>query len=394
MSGSWLQNSSVIYHVLIDRFAGYDEHVDDMKVEWVGGNLSAIIDKLDYLCDLGVNALLLSPFFSAKSYHGYDVVDFHSVDPHFGKPDDLKNLVDACHQKNLRVIADFVPNHCSVEHPFFVDAAKKPSSKYREWFYFTDWPNEYLTFFGFRNLPKFNLDNPEARDYVLSVARYWIEQFNLDGYRLDHAPGASNSFWKALRGVVKKAKSDAVLVGEVAIDEIDHRLLNTIMMDSVRKLYDAGKKVPESVLKGAVKEYVDIFDGCLNFEFSLSIERFLRGELTKNQALKVAKDYEDKLPDSFALPVFLDNHDRNRILYATGQSEERLKEVARMQFSMRQPKIIYYGTEVGMTHEKEVTINTGVEGSDLPARLKMQWDPKQQNQKLLEFYRQLIADNS
>ena len=118
MGAEWFKNA-IIYHILIDRFAGVTNPERWEQPEFIGGNLRGIINKLDYLTDLGINAIWLSPFCQTNDYHGYHVTDFHKVEPRFGTLDDLKELIDKAHQSGIKIIADFVPNHCSRHHRFF-----------------------------------------------------------------------------------------------------------------------------------------------------------------------------------------------------------------------------------------------------------------------------------
>jgi cyclomaltodextrinase len=206
----WFHNA-ILYQVLIDRFAGVASQ-DRLRPEFLGGNLRAIAAKLPYLEELGINTLWLSPFCKTSAYHGYHVTDFLTVEPRFGTLEDLRALIACAHGTGMRIIADFVPNHCSHKHPFFQEARKDRQSRYFNWFIFPKWPDDYLCFLDVQELPKLNLDYPETRDHIVGAARYWLS-LGLDGFRLDHVIGPKHAFWRYFRGEIKKDYPAAVLIG-------------------------------------------------------------------------------------------------------------------------------------------------------------------------------------
>src|SRR4030042_4802976 len=133
MKLEWFKNAK-IYQILIDRFSGADTSIN--KPDFLGGNIKGVTERLDYILELGVNTIWLSPFCKTNKYHGYNILGFKSVDNHFGSIDDLKFLIKKAHENSLRILTDFVPNHCSVKHPFFIEAKCNRNSKYYNWFYF------------------------------------------------------------------------------------------------------------------------------------------------------------------------------------------------------------------------------------------------------------------
>ena len=122
MSGADWFKHAIIYHILIDRFAGFPSTENWDKPIFLGGNIKGIQNKLEYLKNLGVNTIWISPFNKTSAYHGYHITDFNEIDPHFGTTEDLKDLIHSVHEHKMHIIADFVPNHCSKEHPFFKEA--------------------------------------------------------------------------------------------------------------------------------------------------------------------------------------------------------------------------------------------------------------------------------
>ena len=151
----------MIYQILIDRFNGGWDIPPKNANAFLGGTLNGITEKIDYIKSLGATSICLSPFFQTEAYHGYHITDYEQIDPHFGSWDDLEKLIQTAHQNEIKIIVDFVPNHCHKNHPFFLDAISNPlTSRYRSWFYFKDKSSsDCLNFYGYSELPKFNLEN-------------------------------------------------------------------------------------------------------------------------------------------------------------------------------------------------------------------------------------------
>lgn len=377
MRPEWFEDSTV-YQVMIDRFAGFDDGSNWHNPEYVGGDIQGIIDKLDYIESLGVDVIWISPFYEGESYHGYHVTDFYSVDENFGTEDDLEELIDKVHDRDMKIIADFVPNHCSVHHPFFKEASTFPNSEYRDWFYFNEWPDKYLSFLDFdQDLAKINLENDDAREHILDAARKWLE-LGLDGYRLDHVIGPSHDFWKYFEGEIKDDYPDKVLIGEAWWSGISFSHLDTFEMPM--KYLQAVTGSQELVQR----KYKDLLDGVLDFKAREIVLSVVGNRLIPDKLADFfLKLHYSHYPDDFSLPVFLDNHDTNRALYELGNDKENLKEAFRKIKNQNAPTVLYYGTEVGMTQHH------GMDEFDdhghLQARKPMKWEDKDQD--LLEFFR-------
>jgi glycosidase len=378
MSTEWFKNA-IIYQILIDRFAGYKSSKWD-RPEFRGGNIRGIIKKLNYIKGLGVNTIWISPFYETNTYHGYHITDFFKVDRHFGNEEDLKELINEVHNLGVRIIADYVPNHCSHEHPYFLDAQNNKDSIYREWFYFKKWPDDYLCFLSVKELPKLNLDNKETIRHIINAAKYWLN-LGIDGYRLDHCIGPKHEFWEIFRKEIKGDYPDCVFIGEAWLAGIKFKELKTI---NVRRKYLNLLKL--GTLDRLFKEYIGELDGVLDFRFQRIIRDFAVNKITKKKVLNKLQKHYEKFPPNFYLPTFLDNHDMDRFLHTCNNNKGLLKEVVKIQFSIDQPKIIYYGTEVGMSQKKSIS-ELSTHG-DLQARRPMNW--KNQDKDLLEFYKDII----
>ncbi|MFN3742663.1 MAG: alpha-amylase family glycosyl hydrolase [Anaerolineales bacterium] len=357
---AWAQDA-IVYHIFVDRFSPADGdgwRKPARPSGFYGGTLRGVTEKMDYLAQLGVNALWLSPIFPSPTHHGYDATDYFEIEPRLGSKADLRALLDAAHARGIRVLLDFVPNHCSHLHPAFQQAIADPHSPYRDWFTFHSWPKDYRTFFGVRSMPQINLRHPAARQHILDAAVYWLE-FGVDGYRLDYASGPTPDFWADFRRATRKARSDCWTFGEV-VDPPDFQLA-----------------------------FEGLLDGCLDF---LLLEAFRQAfafaRWNAAQFASFLDRHEAFFPPMFSRPSFLDNHDMNRFLWAAQGDRRRLKLAALCQFTLAGTPIIYYGTEVGLSQKRDV--RQGRRGVPEEARLPMLWG-EAQDTDLLSFYRQLIA---
>lgn len=381
MGADWF-NNAIVYHILIDRFAGVTSPQRWEQPEFIGGNLRGIIDKLDYLRALGVNTLWLSPFCKTSAYHGYHVTDFFKVDPRFGTLDDLKELIDKLHRHDMKLIADFVPNHCSRHHRFFKAAQADKTSEYYPWFIFKKWPETYRCFLSFPEIPKINLQYPPARKHIIDAAKYWLS-LGVDGFRLDHCIGPTHDFWQDFRKQIKADYPDCVLIGEAWLMGIKFRELNTINIHRKFLVWLMGQ-APEQLYR----DYIGELDGVLDFKFQLILQELAHGKIDKSTAIDKCRKHFDKFPPEFYLTTFLDNHDMDRFLFIAGQDKDKLRQAAEVQFAFDGPKIIYYGTEVGLLQDKSMWDQP--HHGDLQARRPMDWDT--QDTELLEFYKGLIQN--
>jgi cyclomaltodextrinase len=384
-STSWFSDA-VIYHIFIDRFAGYDPDKDWQKPEFMGGNLLGIVTKADYLTGLGINTLWISPFYETSAYHGYHITDFFKPEPRFGSIENVRDLLNVFHQRNIRIIADFVPNHCSIRHPFFQAALNDHSSKYRRWFYFNHGNAKYTTFLHFPELPKFNLDNPETRSYVIEAAKYWLS-LGFDGLRLDHAIGPSYDFWKNFSAEIRKSFPGAVLIGEAWLDGIRFMHLKTIGIRNKYWRWLRGFKPGD-----AYCEYKFVLDGVLDFYFRHRITEYIAWKSAPEEFMESLRqgmrDHYNRFAEGFYLPSFIDNHDMNRFMFDAGQNREKLKAALDFQFSLPQPPIIYYGTETSLSHTEAMHMDMPF--SDLQARKPMPWN--ELDHEMIGFAKQLIAE--
>lgn len=202
---SWFHDV-VLYEIFPRSF--YDANGDGV------GDLKGITAKLDYLKDLGIDAIWLTPIFASPSYHGYDTTDYYKINSDFGTEEDLVELVREAHKRNIRVLLDYVVAHTSNQHPFFKDAYGNLASQYADWYRWND--KEHLTFESFagvREMPTLNHENPEVQKYLMDVAKYWMKT-GIDGYRVDYVLNVPHAFWKKLRAELKAINPDFLLLAE------------------------------------------------------------------------------------------------------------------------------------------------------------------------------------
>ncbi len=376
----WFRHS-IIYHILIDRFAGVSLLQYSDQPIFIGGTIRGIIKKLPYLQDLGVTTIWISPFYKTSAYHGYHITDFYQVEPHFGSLEDIQHLIREIHKRDMQIIADFVPNHCSREHPYFQHAQLHKKSEYHDWFYFTRWPDDYLCFLSIKDLPKLNLKNPTTRDHIIDAACYWLG-FGFDGFRLDHVIGPDRLFWQEFSTNIKKQYPSAVLIGEAWMKGIQRRELKTIQISGKYLKWLSG-----SASDRLFQEYIGLLDGVLDFRFQELVQHFFTHPQQKKECLlQTLETHYKRFPKNFFLPTFLDNHDMDRFLFCVGNNIEKLKEAFELQLSIPQPAIIYYGSEIGMTQQKSIW-DTPVHG-DIYARSPMNWESMDTH--LFDFYKKNI----
>jgi cyclomaltodextrinase len=359
-SPGWCQEA-IIYEIFVDRFfpgKGKNWEKPSTPAGFYGGTIRGITEKLGYLDELGVNVLWLTPIFPSPSHHGYDATDLFEIEPRLGNKADLRQLLDESHQRGIRILLDLATNHVSNLHPTFQSAITNKKSPYSNWYTFMHWPDKYQTFFGVPELPQLNLREPEARKHVLDAAAFWLD-FGVDGYRVDYAIGPSPDFWADFRQVTRKTNPQCWTFGEVV-------------------------EPPDSQLA-----FQGGLDGCLDFNLLEAFRiAFAFREWKADQFSSFLTRHEDYFPDSFSRPSFLDNHDMNRFLWAAGGDLRLLRLVALCQFTLSGTPVIYYGTEVGLSQERDVR----QDGRGLPeeSRLPMRWG-NEQDIDLFDYFRKLIA---
>ena len=322
----------------------------------MGGDLRGVLARLDHIQSLGATCLYLTPIFKAPSNHKYDTSDYYEIDPAFGTKDDLRALVTEVHRRGMRILLDGVFNHCGFFWPPFQDLlAQGEHSRYRDWFFprsfpVTTEPCSYDCVGHYKWMPKLNLANPAAEEYFIEVGKYWIREFDVDGWRLDVADEVPTAFWTAFSTAIRRLKPDALLLGETWGDAgklLAPNRLHTVMNYLFR---DAAV---DWLARDAIKP--STVDHRLNNMLALYPEAASR-----------------------RLYNLLDSHDTARFRYLCG-NKNRHKLAVALQMTFPGCPAVFYGDEVGL------------EGDNDPGcRLAMEWDKVKQDQELLAWYSDLI----
>jgi glycosidase len=367
----WVKHS-VFYQIFVDRFSNGDELNDpENVVPWgstptpsnlMGGDLQGIINRLDYLTSLGVNALYLNPIFHSPSNHKYNTYDYFQIDPHFGDLTTFHKLIVQCHQRGIKVVLDGVFNHCGRGFFAFNNIIENGEcSPYRNWFhihtfpispYDPDKPANYDCWWNLPSLPKFNVRHPPTRRYILDVARYWIEQ-GADGWRLD-VPNEidDHEFWREFRQVVKEANPDAYIVGEIWED-------GTPWLDGTQ------------------------FDAVMNYLFrDLCRDYFARETLRTDQFASGIETLLRRYPQdvTYAQLNLLGSHDTARFRTEADGDYHKLYAAFLFQMTFPGSPCIYYGDEIGMKG-----------GQDPLCRGAFPWNGAIWNTDLLNWTKQCVA---
>jgi cyclomaltodextrinase len=368
---AWVQDS-VFYQIFPDRFANGDPSNDPVNVQswgsapttwgFQGGDLQGIIQQIDYLQDLGVNALYLNPIFESTSNHRYNTTDYFRIDHWLGEMQDFKELLDSLHRRGIRLILDGVFNHCGRSFFAFSDLMENEAhSPYLDWFHVHRFPlhaygdglaENYLGWWNLKSLPKFNTANPEVRKHLLRVAKYWIEQ-GADGWRLD-VPNEidDDSFWAEFESVVKRANPEAYLVGEIW--EVDPRWISP-----------------------------GHFDGLMNYPFRTSLLDFLNGGPGSASAFgrrleEIVAAYPQA--NNLAHMIHVGTHDTERIRSLLGRSAAKVRLAMLLQFAFPGTPCVYYGDEIGLEG-----------GKDPGSRGAFPWDDRKWDQATRRFVQKLAG---
>lgn len=373
---------NIIYHIFVDRFNRADGVKTKRKYrlhesfsespevvsadgkyyadDFFGGNFNGIREKLDYLEELGVGIIYLSPIFKAYSNHRYDTGDYLKVDELLGTEDDFKRLLDAAHEKGMKVILDGVFNHSGADSLYFnkfgtydsLGAYQSKSSPYYDWYYFKKFPDEYACWWGCDNVPDLNKSNKAYRALVFGkngVVEKW-QKLGADGWRLDVVDELPIDFVNLLIKKIKSVNKDALVIGEV--------------------WEDASTKVSY----GELRPYLlgDQLDGTMNYPFMNAIIAYVRDgdeKFFKDTVQSILENYPKETV--YCLMNSLGTHDTVRIINALSdirahgwskthklgyklpdseyeKAKKKLYLASVLQFTLPGIPSIFYGDEAGL----------------------------------------------
>lgn len=386
----WVKHA-VFYQIFPDRFARSKQPRSRISPNkpmepwdapptlqgYKGGDLWGVMEQLDYLQDLGINAIYFTPIFQSASNHRYHTHDYYRVDPLLGGDRAFLELLEAAHQRDIKVVLDGVFNHASRGFFFFHDILENgPHSPWLDWFRVEDWPlsaydgsypANYIGWNDNRALPQFNHEHPEAREYIMQIGEYWIER-GIDGWRLDVPECVkAEGFWQEFRQRVKVINPDAYIVGEIWTDASQ-------WLDGTQ------------------------FDGVMNYLFTAPTIAFTAGdrvdmELVRDRSYDPypaidASEYAAKMkallelyPREIQLTQLnlLDSHDTARLITIAKGDKATVELATLLLFAFPGAPSIYYGDEVGLEGASDPDSRRS-----FPA--KHDWD-----NSTLGYHRQLIA---
>ena len=321
-----------------------------------------IIKKMDYLEELGINAIYLNPIFQSPSNHRYNTYDYFKIDPKLGSLDDFKFLLNAAHKKNIHVILDGVFNHCGRGFFAFNDLLENGiESPYLDWFLTKSFPlnayspgkaEKYEAWWHIKSLPKFNTNNPEVRDYLFDVAAYWIG-LGADGWRLD-VPNEINDlqFWREFCEKVRAVNNNTYILGEIW--EPDRRWIEDGLFDGLMN-YPLRSLVIQAI-NDDVPNILDLSNYLNHFFIPFSPEKM------------------------FFSYHLLDSHDTERIFTSFNGSLQKIKLAYLFLFSLPGAPSIYYGDEIGLQG-----------GKDPGCRGTFDWNESNWNIELRNWIKRLIV---
>ena len=368
-------SKTVWYQIFPERFANgnadlspegalaWDAAISPKPTDFFGGDLQGIIEHLDYLQDLGITGLYLCPIFESPSNHKYNTTDYFEIDRHFGDKETFRKLVEQAHLRGMKVMLDAVFNHMGDQSAQWQDVLKHgEKSEYKDWFHIQEFPvtNDklmnpkelpYHTFAFASYMPKLNTANPEVKDYLLRVAIYWVEHFDIDAWRLDVANEVDHQFWRDFRKAVLAKKPDLYILGEVW-------------------------HTSQPWLNG------DEFHAVMNYPLSDSIKDYFLSRSKKTSQFIAEINCQSmyyKQQISEVMFNLLDSHDTERILTTAQGDIQLVKSALAFLFLQRGTPCIYYGTELELGG-----------GMDPDCRRVMPWDRVSGDNVMLNFMKNLI----
>ncbi|HEX6223082.1 MAG TPA: alpha-amylase family glycosyl hydrolase, partial [Chryseolinea sp.] len=347
------------------------------------GDFKGLTLKLDYLKDLGINGIWLMPIMPSDTYHKYHVTDYQNIDPDYGTLGDFKIFIDEAHKRGIKVITDFVINHTGNLHPWFVQAQSGENNVYRDYYVWAkkdsirnqifkksvSYDSDNLRkwhpvngdtvseqYYGYFNglCPDLNLDNPKVRDEILAIARFWLNNVKVDGFRMDAArhiftddrADDNHAFWVWFRKEMEKIKPDVYLVGEVWSDA----------------------KTVAPYLKG--------LPSLFNFDLGYAITNVAQSGMDTIGLVKKYKDISDyykSITTEYLDATFIKNHDQTRLLTELKGDVNKARMAAALLLTLPGTPYLYYGEEIGMVGDKLKTYEDFF-GPDAYVREPFIWD--------------------
>ncbi len=340
------KEAMIVYEVFIQSFC--DSNGDGI------GDLEGLISKLDYLKDLGANAVWIMPIHPSPSYHKYDVSDYYAIHPDYGTMADMHRLISEVHSRGMKLILDLVVNHTSAEHPWFAASTSSPANPYHDYYVWKDFKSvqdeinkktttfdsdnitqwhrgkedkdRYYAFF-WKGMPDLNFDHPAVREEVYKIGKFWLDK-GIDGFRLDAARHIypddrlddTRKFWEEFRSKMEAINPDVMIIGEVWADP--HTLSSLFKGLPSLFNFELTKSIPECIITSNAQKFISSYSS-------------------------VATAYQSaNVP--FDDAILLSNHDMNRIRSTLGGEIPKAKLAVSILLTLPGIPYIYYGEEIGM----------------------------------------------
>lgn len=366
------EHNLAVYHIFPDRFARGAGNISERKdiqpwgaqptrEAFFGGTLRGIQEKLPYLLQLNISAIYLTPIFQAPSSHRYDCINYTSIDPLLGTAEELKALIAECHRHGVRVILDIVLNHCGIDFFAFQDVLKNQErSAYKDWFLIHRFPVSvealpltYRCWWNNALMPEFHMQNPEVRQHLLAALAYWVEEFGIDGWRIDVSSEMDISFLEEIRAELKAIRPDLLLIGENWKDA-------SLFLDGSQAL-----------------------DGTTNYLYwwKAFVPYFVDHTLSASEFLFQVMDIYFTYAHASIIKSWniLSSHDIPRFLSLLSEKED-IFLASFLQITLPGTPVIYYGEEIEL------------EGLDDPLNRRcMPWEDATLSSSLRDWYAELLA---
>ncbi|MGV3603967.1 MAG: alpha-amylase family glycosyl hydrolase [Dyadobacter fermentans] len=324
------------------------------------GDLNGIISKLDYLADLGIEAIWLTPIHPSPTYHKYDVIDYYAIEPEYGTMDDFKRLLAGAHARGIAIYLDLIINHTSTLHPWFREARKSKDNPYRQFYWWMtqdqidhlgiseretsddsqvvypwhDNPDDDEKYYGlfYKGMPDLNYHSETLREEIAKIVHFWLADIGVDGFRLDAArhiypewdSEQSITFWDFFSKVVARSNPNAFTVAEVWADTEE------------------------------VAPYFRNLNATFHFDLSFALQRMLTAGRDEQLVDKLLASFQlfQKYNPLFVNAIMLTNHDQERIGSVVGGDMDKIKLAASILLTLPGQPYLYYGEEIGMLGSK------------------------------------------
>ncbi len=413
----WLKNA-IFYQIFPDRFYKSEDYSTDYSFEYegfkskilpwkkdvdplswqearnfdhFGGNLLGIAQKVEYLKNLGINAIYLNPIFLSPPNHKYHTEDYLVIDPFFGNKEIFAKLVEILHQNNIKIIIDGVFNHVGWYHRWFnkfkkytddLGAYNSTESKYADYFIFSEHPDKYLAWADVKEIPVLNYQNQDLKNEILNVLQYWIKEAKIDGWRFDVASNVGNypqigveigdEILTEFRKTIKKFGKEKILLGEVFHDAVNY--LRKGIFDSAMNYAGFANPVINFL---SDKRFYNL-EPAWQFNFSQPQNR---AQILSAELFQVRKVLNH--PILARMYNLLGSHDTPRLASLLKDKNKRLLALI-LQFTYIGVPAIYYGDEIGLDSGEDPTVREPFN------RRIFIWNENYWDKHLLDNYKKLI----